>query len=168
MCPSMDGLTSIRSKPSFQFPNVGMVYAGPYVLRASSMRKVSQIKTKSVHLELALDLSTEAFLDVLRRFLKQHGRAKNVHSDCGNDCTLSSHIATTGAVKFHTQLITPRGDHDLLKWPIIFYDILFYYLWPMYSLVNYCISRFSRNLRTHVFSVTETLFVYYYYDCYYI
>ena len=70
MCPSMNGLTSISSKLSFQFPNVWLVYAGPYALRASSMRKVSQIKTKSVHLELALDISTEAFLDVFRRFLK--------------------------------------------------------------------------------------------------
>lgn len=39
--------------------------------------------TKAIHLELAIDLSTEAFLACLKRYFARRGLAKSVHSDNG-------------------------------------------------------------------------------------
>ena len=75
VCHLMGDLPSAHCNPSFPFANVGMKYAGLYLLRALALHKAFQIKTyvcpfvsmttKAVHLALALDLSSQAFLHVL-------------------------------------------------------------------------------------------------------
>ncbi|XP_026463846.1 uncharacterized protein LOC113362828 [Ctenocephalides felis] len=77
------------------FLAVGVDYAGPVMLRASRLRKAPQIKayivlfvcmsTKAVHLDLVTELSTEAFIATLKRFVSRRGRCSIIHSDNGKN-----------------------------------------------------------------------------------
>ena len=68
-----------RITPDSVFDRVGIDYAGPFIVKYGSIRKPSFIKSyvcifvslsvKAVHLELVSDLSTDAFIATLRRFI---------------------------------------------------------------------------------------------------
>jgi transposase InsO family protein len=72
-----------------------MDYCGPFVARASQLRRAAHVKTylcificfttKAVHLEVAQDLSTDCFLDVLQRFISRRGAPLHLYSDCGTN-----------------------------------------------------------------------------------
>ncbi|XP_055589946.1 uncharacterized protein LOC129742127 [Uranotaenia lowii] len=83
-----------RITVSRPFSITGIDYAGPIYLkpihkRAPSMKGYICVficfVTKAVHLEAATDLSTEAFLNVLRRFVSRRGRPTDLHSDNGKN-----------------------------------------------------------------------------------
>ena len=85
-------ITRVTTAPPFHF--TGMDYCGPFTARVSQLRRASQLKiylsvfiyftTKAAHLEVAQDLSTNAFLDVLQRFISSQGAPLHLYSDCGN------------------------------------------------------------------------------------
>jgi hypothetical protein len=84
-----------RITPDSVFNGVGVDYAGPFLLKYGSIRKPSFIKayvclfvslsTKAVHLELASDLSTDAFIAALRRFVARRGKPSLIWSDHGTN-----------------------------------------------------------------------------------
>ena len=69
--------------PDLVFDKVGMDYAGPFYIKYGHVRKPTVVKTyasvffslsvKAVHLELVSELTTEAFLACLRRFISRRG-----------------------------------------------------------------------------------------------
>lgn len=73
------------------FANVGIDFGGPYLVRHSNLRKASHSKcylaificmtTRAVHLELVSDLTTEAFLASLKRFIGRRGNPHCIFSD---------------------------------------------------------------------------------------
>ena len=73
-----------RLTPDLVFDKVGVDYAGPFYVKYGHVRKPTVVKTyasvfvslsvKAVHLELVSELTTEAFLDCLRRFISQRGK----------------------------------------------------------------------------------------------
>ncbi|XP_033220888.1 uncharacterized protein LOC117175287 [Belonocnema kinseyi] len=77
-----------RSRP---FTDVGVDYCGPFFIKERLHRNRIKIKTyvsifvclatKAVHLELACDLSTEAFLASLKKFLARRGLPNSISSD---------------------------------------------------------------------------------------
>lgn len=93
--PLMGDLPAARVNPAPPFYTTGMDYAGPFILRAHSLRKAPSIKaylcificfaTKAVHLEVAQGLSAAAFLDVLQRFISRRGKPHDLYSDCGRN-----------------------------------------------------------------------------------
>ncbi|XP_062542425.1 uncharacterized protein LOC134210390 [Armigeres subalbatus] len=87
-------LPAQRVIPGKPFEVTGVDYAGPVYLkpthhRAPSMKAYICIfvcfTTKSVHIELASDLSTNGFLKVLRRFIARRGIPSHLHSDNGKN-----------------------------------------------------------------------------------
>ncbi|XP_058448908.1 uncharacterized protein LOC131428867 [Malaya genurostris] len=83
-----------RVIPSRPFSVTGVDYAGPLYLRPIHKRVAPAkaylcvfvcFSTKSVHLELVSDLSTQAFLCSLRRFIARRGRPAHIHSDNGKN-----------------------------------------------------------------------------------
>ncbi len=83
-------------QPTAPFTNVGIDYVGPLWMKQGSPRKPTIVKvcvsifvcfsTKAVHIELASDLTTEAFLAVLTHFVGRRGVPKSILSDnefCG-------------------------------------------------------------------------------------
>ena len=73
------------------FSKVGVDNFGPFfVKRGRSQVKrygciFSCLTIRAVHIEVALDLSTDAFINVLRRFLARRGCRLNVFSDNGTN-----------------------------------------------------------------------------------
>ncbi len=75
----MGQLPPERLKPSPPFTCVGIDYAGPLWIKRGNPRKPTLVKvyvcifvcfsTKAVYIELASDLTTEAFLAALTRFV---------------------------------------------------------------------------------------------------
>lgn len=94
--PIMGDLPATRIIPSKPFSICGTDFAGPFnlsSLRASRRSKTSKaylcifvcFSTKAVHLKLVSNLSTEAFIACLRRFLSRRGFCKEIHSDNGSN-----------------------------------------------------------------------------------
>ncbi|KAF2892762.1 hypothetical protein ILUMI_13411 [Ignelater luminosus] len=74
---------------------VGVDYAGPFSVTLGKSRGIKSQKTyvcificlatKTIHLELASNLSSEAFLAAFCRFVSRRGRCNDIHSDCGTN-----------------------------------------------------------------------------------
>ena len=85
----------LPSATSHPFQTTGVDYAGPFLLKLGRVRKPMMVKsylaifvcfsTKAVHIELVSDLSTEAFLSTLRRFVARRGLPSTVYSDNGSN-----------------------------------------------------------------------------------
>ncbi|XP_011858632.1 PREDICTED: uncharacterized protein LOC105556166, partial [Vollenhovia emeryi] len=79
--------------PARPFEKCGVDYAGPFHYKEGSRRSAKLLKcymaifvcfsTTAVHIELATDLSTEAFLNVLKRFISRRGYPSDIYSDNG-------------------------------------------------------------------------------------
>ena len=86
-----------RITPGSVFDKVGVDYAGPVYLKYGHVRKPTIVKAyvcvfvslsvKAVHLELVSDLTSEAFLASLRRFISRCGKPSLIWSDNGTNFT---------------------------------------------------------------------------------
>lgn len=91
----MSHLPEFRTRPQRPFLESGVDFAGPIQLRATAGRGHKSIKgyiclficlvTKAIHLEAAIDLSTQGFLSAFRRFVSRRGRCSRLHSDNGTN-----------------------------------------------------------------------------------
>ena len=91
----MGQLPAARVNPTPPFSTTGIDYAGPFTLKRGHTRKPVLVKsyiaifvcfaTKAVHLELVSDLTTDAFLAALRRFVSRRGLPTDIHSDNGTN-----------------------------------------------------------------------------------
>ncbi|XP_055527696.1 uncharacterized protein LOC129720267 [Wyeomyia smithii] len=86
----MGNLPTSRIVPSPPFAVTGVDYAGPFMVRQGSYRpKLVKsyvavyvcMATKAVHLEIVSDLTTDAFLASLKRFISRRGMVQQIHSD---------------------------------------------------------------------------------------
>lgn len=132
--PIMGNLPKERITPSFPFQVCGVDYAGPVMVlnrkgRGSKLTKgyISLFicfLTRCLHLELVSDLSTDAYLLALKRFMSRRGKPSEIFSDNGrnfvglmNDFTkfltnCSAEIieyATSQTIKF--KFIPPYASH---------------------------------------------------------
>ena len=90
----MGNLPKARVTPKRAFYTCGVDYAGPFQIK-SILRSKTTLKayicifvcfvTKAVHIELARDLSTDAFLNCLRRFVSRRGKCQHIYSDNGTN-----------------------------------------------------------------------------------
>lgn len=95
MQPLMGDLPRDRIIAAKPFQGVGTDFAGPFFVRSHKHRNPKIIKaylcvfvcltTKSVHLELVSELSTEAFIATLTRFVSRRGLPSVIRSDCGTN-----------------------------------------------------------------------------------
>lgn len=93
--PKMGNLPSQRVTPDFPFSSVGMDYAGPFYILNRKGRGSRLIKCylclfvclryKCLHLEAVSDLSKDAFIMTLRRFISRRGRPAELFSDNGRN-----------------------------------------------------------------------------------
>lgn len=93
--PQMGNLPLNRISQLKPFSCVGVDYAGPFKVTMSKSRGSKSLKsyicvficfaTKAIHLELVSDLTSDAFLAALRRFIARRGRCTSIYSDCGTN-----------------------------------------------------------------------------------
>lgn len=93
--PSFGQLPIERVTPDSVFARVGLDYAGPLQIKLGHVRKPTVLKAyvcifvsltvKATHLELVSDLTTEAFLGALRRFISRRGKPSLLWSDHGSN-----------------------------------------------------------------------------------
>ncbi len=89
----MGQLPSAQVRPGPPFTHTGMDFTGPFTLKRGRTRRPVYIKsyaclfvcfcTKAVHIELVSELTSEAFLAALKRFISRRGRPSDLHSDNG-------------------------------------------------------------------------------------
>lgn len=87
----MGDLPQHRVEQLRPFLKTGIDYCGPIFIKEGRGRGKKSVKayialficlcTKAVHLELVSDLTTEGFLNALRRFMSRRGNVKEMHSD---------------------------------------------------------------------------------------
>lgn len=91
----MGDLPKVRVTPARAFLSIGIDYGGPVTLKIHNMRSIRHIKayiciftcmvTKAVHIKVVTDLTTEAFLAALTRFVSRRGLCTDLYSDCGTN-----------------------------------------------------------------------------------
>ncbi|XP_066254640.1 uncharacterized protein [Euwallacea similis] len=87
----MAHLPKERLQVTRPFTNVGIDYGGPYTIKTSKLRRASSTKcymavfvclsTRAVHIELVSDLSTDAFLLTIKRFISRRDTPATIFSD---------------------------------------------------------------------------------------
>ncbi|XP_017795070.1 PREDICTED: uncharacterized protein LOC108576569 [Habropoda laboriosa] len=74
--------------------NCGVDYASPCLIKDRVRSRIAQktyiciftcFSTKTVHIELATDLSTDGFLNCFYRFIARRGKCKSIYSDNGTN-----------------------------------------------------------------------------------
>nr|CAI5837862.1 unnamed protein product [Callosobruchus analis] len=91
----MRDLPQDRITPTSPFLNTGVDYARPFTIRIRKGRGSKTEKcyvavficfsTKAIHLELVSSLSSDAFLNCLRRFIARRGKPNKIFSDNGTN-----------------------------------------------------------------------------------
>lgn len=118
----MGSLPTPRTSPAPVFSHTGMDYAGPFIVKSSNLRKAPVLKvyvcificfaTTAIHLEVAQDLSTPAFLDVLHRFVSRRGRPSHLYSDCGTNFVGAKNELSRRVKDFFSDV----HNQQLLQW----------------------------------------------------
>jgi len=91
----MGQLPQVRVKLAKPFANAGVDYSGPFYLKQGGKKSKTLVKcyvalficlaTKAIHLELVSELSTEAYIASLHRFIARRGLCDNIYSDNGTN-----------------------------------------------------------------------------------
>lgn len=88
----MENLPDIRVTPSRAFAHTGLDYSGPFsvkILRNKTSKAYLCVfvcmAVKAVHLEFVSDLTTNAFLNALKRFIARRGKCLTLMSDNGKN-----------------------------------------------------------------------------------
>ncbi|XP_046748847.1 uncharacterized protein LOC124412775 [Diprion similis] len=126
----MGNLPSVRVNPGRAFLNVGVDYGGPFSIKLSRNKTTKAylclfvcLVTRAIHLELASDLTTNAFLNALKRFTARRGKPANIYSDNGTNFTGANNelkaLATVLQDKTHQQKITNYSSESQIQWHFI-------------------------------------------------
>ncbi|XP_060855378.1 uncharacterized protein LOC132933060 [Metopolophium dirhodum] len=93
--PLMADLPAYRVRPARPFSHVGIDFAGPFLIKEGRRKTTRSIKcylcifvcmvVKASHIEVVSDLSTDAFLASLHRFVSRRGIPSNIYTDCGSN-----------------------------------------------------------------------------------
>ena len=118
--PIMGQLPMERITPDAVFDKVGIDYAGPIYIKQGSVRKPTILKAyvcvfvslsvKAVHLELVSDLTTDAFIACLRRFIGHRGKPSTIWSDHG-----SNFIGATRQIKELIQFLQQQKVNETIS-----------------------------------------------------
>ncbi|XP_018367879.1 PREDICTED: uncharacterized protein LOC108764239 [Trachymyrmex cornetzi] len=129
----MSELPAYRVTPSKPFERSGVDYCGPFHIRSGQLRNAKIVKayvaafvclsTKAVHIELVSDLSTEAFLNALKRFMARRGKVRHIYSDNGTNFQGASNtlkeLYYMLLSKDHQDKLNYLLKEDLIEWHFI-------------------------------------------------
>ena len=106
--------------PGSVFNHAGVDYAGPVYIKYGFIRKPTTVKAyicvfvslsvKAIHLELVSDLTTEAFIASLRRFIARRGKPLSIWSDHG-----TNFVGAARERKEFSQFLKERGTQNIIS-----------------------------------------------------
>ncbi|XP_076246223.1 uncharacterized protein LOC143186434 [Calliopsis andreniformis] len=128
----MGNLPASRVTPARPFNTCGVDYAGPFLLKERGRSKITYksyicifvcFVTKAIHIELATDLSTEAFLNCLYRFIARRGRIRCIYSDNGTNFVGAKHelneISKLLNNRAHNERVENILSQEDIQWHLI-------------------------------------------------
>lgn len=121
----MADLPSARVNPGRAFLRIGTDYAGPFLITPRRGRGIKPVKmyvcvyvcftTKAVHFELASDLTAQACIAALKRFIARRGKPIEIFSDCGTNFVGAKNYLQASAV----EAIGSYVGNEEIKWSMI-------------------------------------------------
>lgn len=125
----MGDLPAHRVNRHRPFSVSGIDYGGPFTLRLGPKRSRTTTKTyvaifvcmvtKAVHIELATDLSTEAFLNAFARFTSRRGPCEHLYSDNATNFHGANNRMRTDLEEWHTEHVQQQLAHQGTQWHFI-------------------------------------------------
>uniref|UniRef100_A0A1I7WS67 Integrase catalytic domain-containing protein n=1 Tax=Heterorhabditis bacteriophora TaxID=37862 RepID=A0A1I7WS67_HETBA len=111
----MPPLTAIRVNPAIPFDKTGADYCGPFTVTREGEERCYKIwialftclVTRAIHLEIVMELSSETFINVFRRFIARRGCPSLLLTDNGTNFR--------GAAELITSLWTEQQDNSLYR-----------------------------------------------------
>lgn len=127
----LGSLLRSRVSPAPPFYNTGVDYAGPFLIEDKKGRGGKLTKCyvalfvcftkKALHIELASDLTSQAFIVALRRFVSRRGNPQNIYSDNGSTF-IGAHNELQESARFlknETNDISESVENLGIKWHFI-------------------------------------------------
>ncbi|XP_052754692.1 uncharacterized protein LOC128201521 [Galleria mellonella] len=121
--PLMGNLPASRVTPSYPFEVSGVDFAGPFLITDRKGRgcKISKsylclficFATKAIHLEIASDLSTDAFIMCLRRFISRRGKPNQIYCDNGTNFVGANNEINSFLNSEHENISTFGADEGI-------------------------------------------------------
>ncbi|CAG7673139.1 unnamed protein product [Allacma fusca] len=126
----MADLPAARVTPSRPFTHTGVDYAGPVTLRSWTKRGPKQNKayivvfvcfaSKAVHLDLATDLTSGAFLAAFTRFVSRRGKPLHMYSDNGGNFVAANkelaEMYELVRAQHHNTMVTHQLAEQGIQW----------------------------------------------------
>ena len=121
----MSPLPIERLQPSPPFANICIDYFGPYQIRGEVQKRVrgkcygvilTCIAVRGVYVDVASDLSTDAFLQVLRRFASVRGWPRKIFSDGGTQLVGASRELREQIEGLDWEQIRAYGHQEGVEW----------------------------------------------------
>lgn len=114
----MGDLPRARVTVSRPFSRTGVDYFGPVYIRPAPRRPAVKayvalficLCTKAVHLELVTDLSTDRFLQALRRFVSRRGICTDIYSDNG-----TNFVGARNKLLDFLKLLKNKSHHEIVS-----------------------------------------------------
>jgi hypothetical protein len=128
----MGDLPPHRSAIYFPFVNVGTDYAGPLTIkinrRTSAKAYVALfvcMSTKAVHIELVSELTTNAFIAALTRFVSRRGHCQHIYSD-----NATNYVGARNELKALYELMNDSSHQELVCNAVNSKQIQFHFIPP--------------------------------------
>ena len=121
----MSPLPIERLQPSPPFTNICVDYFGPYEVRGEVQKRVrgkcygvilTCMAVRAVHIDVASNLSTDAFLQVLRRFASIRGWPQKIFSDGGTQLVGASRELKEQISGLDWEQIREHGHRHQVEW----------------------------------------------------
>nr|XP_041631965.1 uncharacterized protein LOC121502439 [Drosophila kikkawai]XP_041631966.1 uncharacterized protein LOC121502439 [Drosophila kikkawai] len=127
----MGNLPKCRVNVAYPFLTTGIDYAGPYHIKCSKNRGQKTFKgyismfvcmaTKAIHLEVVSDLTSDAFLAALQRFIARRGKCTNIYSDNGTNFVGAARKLDEELVKAiqYNSRVAAEKETEKIQWHFI-------------------------------------------------
>lgn len=125
----MGDLPAERVAPNRPFKTCGIDYAGPILIKDGKLRNKRLVKaymcifvcfaTKAIHIELASDLTSECFLDALKRFCSRRGLCTRIFSDNGSNFVGANNLFINMANVWSTPQFDKYIAENKIEWSFI-------------------------------------------------
>lgn len=122
--PEFPQLPPERVQKSLNFQNTGVDYFGPLILKNNKKVWVclfTCMVVRAIHMEVVESLSTDAFIEVLRKFMARRGKPLNIFSDNGKQFVLAKKLLTSNQSKnpIHSEDYRNFLEKNSINWTFI-------------------------------------------------